>query len=682
MLNRYTDQLTVNLEVDDIDRVTAELKMRIWDRAIRLSKERNVELSEDLIEEVVNSISNVKDFLFDLEPSLQNWYLNQIVDGGICCKCGVCSLICPSNLIKFTNRPVLHKECAKMGNGLCKELCSRVSSGRYQIKSRLNLNPEYYSAKGNVQYIIQQFVNYLIKMGKIDGAIIIGGDNWKPLSLIVKKIDKDTKFPLSKYTIGTLEALKEAYNQGIKKVALVTLPCQIGSLRKLEFLPYLTNNINELLAGTDVVDLPKIEYFIGEFCSEKYDYNSLNKILNENNINVQDIEKFTLKDGNLHVETENDYKVINIKRTAIEPGCKLCKDYTSELADVSIGSSGTASGESTIIIRTEKGEEIKNIINLEKNLNLSVLEDKKARKLERFNKEKVRREIENEPNTYYWFSDYPGVLKTNNGTYNIRTRGKSNGIYDIQYAKNLVSICEKYDCNLKLTTRSSFEINNVKPNDVDNIIKDLEFYDINLGSTGPVSRTVLSCQGNLGCKSALVDTTVISEEIEEKFGQIPTPSKFDISISGCPNNCVRSQISDFGVQGYQTPKIDVDVCNGCEKCIDLCPVSAIHGRRGITYTNNTLCIGCGLCIKICPTEARTVNETGYVLYIGGKSGKEILPGIPVKVGSKKEVLNKLSSLIKAYNNFALSSKKERLHDTIQRVGVVHFLDEMNKESDE
>ena len=139
MLNKYVDPLIINVETDDIDRVTAELKMRIWDRAIKLSKERNVDLSEDLIAEVAESIANVEDFLYDLEPSLHDWYLNKIAEEGICCKCGVCATVCPNDYITFLNKPLLHVNCNKHGEGLCKELCPRISSESYQIKSRLNL---------------------------------------------------------------------------------------------------------------------------------------------------------------------------------------------------------------------------------------------------------------------------------------------------------------------------------------------------------------------------------------------------------------------------------------------------------------------------------------------------------------------------------------------------------------
>ena len=678
MLNKYVDPLIINVETDDIDRVTAELKMRIWDRAIKLSKERNVDLSEDLIAEVAESIANVEDFLYDLEPSLHDWYLNKIAEEGICCKCGLCATVCPNDYITFLNKPLLHVNCNKHGEGLCKELCPRISSESYQIKSRLNLKEEIYTAKGGVEQIIHKFVNYLLEEGKIDGVIISGGDNWKPISLIVEKPNENSELPLSTYTIGTLDALTEAGRQGLEKVAVVSLPCQIGGLRKLEYLPYVASNVKELIAGSDTEKIPKIEYFIGEFCREKYDYKTLDTILKDYNLNVNDVERFTLNDGNLLVETDDDFQVINIKQLAMESGCKLCKDFDAELADVSIGFTGSNRGESTIIIRSEKGKEIENVIELDKNVDLNSLKQRRAQKVERFNKEIVGRKLEGKFNTYYWNSDYPGVIKGKNDTYIIRTRGKSNGIYSIKYTKDLIDICEKYHCEIKLTARSSFEIHGVRPIDVDNIIKELHSHQIELGSSGNVIRTVMSCPGVEGCNSGLINTSSIAEKIEDKFGQIPTPSKFEIAISGCPNNCVRSQINDFGIQGVEYPICDIEKCNNCERCVDFCPVNAIHGRRGSSFTNYDACIGCGKCIRICPSNAREVKESGYITYIGGKSGREIIPGITSKVYSEEEILNKLDAVIKVYIKFADAYKKERLANTIKRIGMDEFLKEVNK----
>lgn len=50
-------------------------------------------------------------------------------------------------------------------------------------------------------------------------------------------------------------------------------------------------------------------------------------------------------------------------------------------------------------------------------------------------------------------------------------------------------------------------------------------------------------------------------------------------------------------------KINQTLCTKCNKCIDICPQSAIEQESGIITTNDKRCIGCKLCSKICPNKA-------------------------------------------------------------------------------
>ncbi|MDD4353795.1 MAG: 4Fe-4S binding protein [Candidatus Nanoarchaeia archaeon] len=49
-------------------------------------------------------------------------------------------------------------------------------------------------------------------------------------------------------------------------------------------------------------------------------------------------------------------------------------------------------------------------------------------------------------------------------------------------------------------------------------------------------------------------------------------------------------------------KIDINKCNGCQSCIDVCPVDAIKIEDGKAVVNDD-CMECGACISQCPTEA-------------------------------------------------------------------------------
>lgn len=77
-------------------------------------------------------------------------------------------------------------------------------------------------------------------------------------------------------------------------------------------------------------------------------------------------------------------------------------------------------------------------------------------------------------------------------------------------------------------------------------------------------------------------------------------------------------------KAYYTVYCDPDKCQGCTKCMEVCPAGAISGGEGlICVVDGDKCVRCGKCVEVCPHEAR------------GKYGavKPRLPEQPVAVGS-------------------------------------------------
>ena len=67
----------------------------------------------------------------------------------------------------------------------------------------------------------------------------------------------------------------------------------------------------------------------------------------------------------------------------------------------------------------------------------------------------------------------------------------------------------------------------------------------------------------------------------------------------------------FGIEAAPTiALIDEDVCIGCTKCIQACPVDAIVGAAKRMHTIITAeCTGCELCIPPCPVDCITMVAT-------------------------------------------------------------------------
>ena len=56
-------------------------------------------------------------------------------------------------------------------------------------------------------------------------------------------------------------------------------------------------------------------------------------------------------------------------------------------------------------------------------------------------------------------------------------------------------------------------------------------------------------------------------------------------------------------------KIDNDKCEGCEECVEVCPVDVFEMAEGKSVAVNAEeCLGCESCVEVCDQEAITITE--------------------------------------------------------------------------
>ncbi|MFP4476278.1 MAG: DUF362 domain-containing protein [Desulfatibacillaceae bacterium] len=53
------------------------------------------------------------------------------------------------------------------------------------------------------------------------------------------------------------------------------------------------------------------------------------------------------------------------------------------------------------------------------------------------------------------------------------------------------------------------------------------------------------------------------------------------------------------VQSRYEARVDTEACEGCGKCMKICPMDAISVRDGVARVDYARCIGCGLCVGKC-----------------------------------------------------------------------------------
>ena len=61
--------------------------------------------------------------------------------------------------------------------------------------------------------------------------------------------------------------------------------------------------------------------------------------------------------------------------------------------------------------------------------------------------------------------------------------------------------------------------------------------------------------------------------------------------------------------GYEVI-VEADKCEGCEECIEVCPVDVYEMKDGKSDpVHAEECLGCESCVEVCETEATTITET-------------------------------------------------------------------------
>lgn len=60
---------------------------------------------------------------------------------------------------------------------------------------------------------------------------------------------------------------------------------------------------------------------------------------------------------------------------------------------------------------------------------------------------------------------------------------------------------------------------------------------------------------------------------------------------------------DLIMATYFLRDTDEDSCNGCEACVEICPVAAVTMEDGLPVVDADWCIGCGVCVHACASGA-------------------------------------------------------------------------------
>jgi coenzyme F420 hydrogenase subunit beta len=296
----------------------------------------------------------------------------KILSLGFCTLCGACEAACPVGAIQIEGEKLkrLHN-CAEDLDlcPICYEVCPHsealllrslkyVSDAPYKNEA-LGYHRKIVLAQSGDPKLRKQgsgggVVTSLLKFGietkVFDSAIVSAAepDNPSTPKASVALVPDDILSAVGSkfFPSSVAKAFGSAVTgYGKTKIAFVGVPCHIRALRKIEAWQHKIG--------------PSLKVSIGLFCFGTFSHSTLLEHLEkEYGVKASEIKQMRLsKQFVIHT----DKGVIRIPLKEIEehllPSCGVCTDFTSELADISIGGAYPLEGWSTVIIRTKAGED-------------------------------------------------------------------------------------------------------------------------------------------------------------------------------------------------------------------------------------------------------------------------------------------------------------------------------------
>lgn len=147
--------------------------------------------------------------------------------------------------------------------------------------------------------------------------------------------------------------------------------------------------------------------------------------------------------------------------------------------------------------------------------------------------------------------------------------------------KTVAEVAEKYGHGyVHMTSRQGVEIPFIAFEDIEKVRAELAKGGVKPGVCGPRVRTVTACQGSEICPSGCIDTYGLAQELDERYFGRELPHKFKFGVTGCQNNCLKSEENDFGVKGGMIVSYVEDACISCGVCVKACREGALSMDNG------------------------------------------------------------------------------------------------------
>ncbi len=295
--------------------------------------------------------------------------VENVQQAGLCIGCGACVEFCPY-FQQYKGRTLQVFPC-DLESGRCFALCPKIEVDLDELSWRLRgcaykgldlgvyrciraaragaALPEASFQGGGA---VSALMAFALGSGVIDAAVLTDREGPWPVPRIVTEELEVLECASSKFAAApTLQGLNRAVRQGYRRPGVVGTPCQMTAVAQMKGDPTSQEDFRDPVALT-----------VGLFCNWALDSRALNGFLFER----VDLDRVTGMDI---PPPPADMLVVRLGEESLDipldeirpliPGtCSICPDLTSQWADLSVGMLEGRPGWNTLIVRTDKGDDL------------------------------------------------------------------------------------------------------------------------------------------------------------------------------------------------------------------------------------------------------------------------------------------------------------------------------------
>ena len=346
--------------------------------------------------------------------------LAQIVDSGLCHRCGTCIGICPTEVLALDENeyPKVKNLTACTDCDLCVKVCPgdefnyekhheerfnkpgvlKETHGTFKEAVIAYSTFDGVREKSTSGGLVTALLLHLLETNQIDGAVVIASDEnilWKGKPIVARTKEEILSAMKSKYAISPTNSVFSEIRNIEGKYALVGLPCQIhGFIKAAELDPRIKERVVLTIglfchAAIEHDAFRIIWESLGEKANQATKFVSrIGKHPGAPHIELEDGTLFPVYFGNKQGYRPSSMEVINVLYRLYTPKrCLTCFDALSDFADISVGDPWMAPPEDDVdfykgwsfaLLRTANGQQIFSELVQENKIAHKVLTEKEA----------------------------------------------------------------------------------------------------------------------------------------------------------------------------------------------------------------------------------------------------------------------------------------------------------------